>query len=203
MSDTYKQLDCRLKRWNRMDPTRFIIYATEETAVAAVFDPRTYESLDHRKWTGPRPLKTLAYNFGYIFDNKGKVLVDKRATNKDESDAFARIIMKAAVEISREAYLKEMDRVVWPPKSNDALRMRSVSSPSTDTMAYRRREQSDFSPAEDFHLDLDNPSSRKASNLSPESKRDELIQKINMMMRQMNSVDLEKLCTYTRRFVGD
>ena len=202
MSDTYKQLDCRLKRWNRMDPTRFIIYATEETAVAAVVDPRTYESLDHRKWTGPRPLKTLAYNFGYIFDNKGKVLIDKRATNKDESDAFARIIMKAAVEISREAYLKEMDRVIWPPKSNDALRMRTVSSPSTDTIPYRRREQSDFSPAEDFHLDT--PSDFKVLNkLSPESKREELIQKINMIMRQMDSVDLEKLCTYTKRFVGD
>jgi hypothetical protein len=186
-----------------MDPTRFIIYATEDTAVAAVVDPRTYESLDHRKWTGPRPLKTLAYNFGYIFDNKGKVLVDKRATNKDESDAFARCIMKAAVEISREEYLKEMDRVIWPPKSSDALRSRTASTPIAENRLYSIKLRSDSSPAEDSHVELASALYKKMSReLSPESKREELIQKINMMMRQMDSDDLEKLYSYTMKFGG-
>jgi len=204
MPDFYKVLDCRIKRWNRMDPTRFIIYANEDTAIAAVVDPRTYESLDHRKWTGPRPLKTLAYNFAYIFDNKGKVLVDKRATNKDESDAFSRSILKAGVEISREDYLKEMDRVVWPSKSSDALLMRSISPSSTNNVLLRMGEHANLLPAADYASSIsDVRYSETPKKLSSESKRESLIQKINRMMRQMDSDDLERLYSYTSKIVED
>ena len=53
-------------------------------------------------------------------------------------------------------------------------------------------------------MDLDSVLYKKVSKkLSPESKREELIQKINMIMRQMDSDDLEKLYIYTMRSVGD
>ena len=71
-------------------------------------------------------------------------------------------------------------------------------------MIYNMKQQSDFSPAEDSHMDLDSVLYKKVSKkLSPESKREELIQKINMIMRQMDSDDLEKLYIYTMRSVGD
>lgn len=128
MEEKYLRLDCRIKRYNRMNPASFIIDAEREPAAAAVFDRRSHESLDHRKGQGPRPLKTHAYNFSYIEDERGKPLVRERASNREEAEAFADTIMQAAAAISREAYLEELDRVIWPPYSKEEPGMRGWQS---------------------------------------------------------------------------
>jgi hypothetical protein len=128
VEEEYLRLDCRIKRYNRMTPASFIIDAVREPAAAAVFDRRSHESLDHRKGQGPRPLKTHAYNFSYIEDDQGKALVGERASNRQEAEAFAETIMGAAKAIPREAYLEELDRIIWPLYVKDEPGMRGLQS---------------------------------------------------------------------------
>ncbi len=158
MEGKYLRLDCRIKRYNRVNPASFIIDAGREPAAAAVFDRRSHESLDHRKGQGPRPLKTHAYNFSYIEDDQGKALVRERASNRQEAEAFAEAIMGAAKAISREAYLEELDRVIWPAYAKEEPGMRDWQSRSRVMMNRLVENPSDERPLMNMQFLADRPS---------------------------------------------
>lgn len=209
MDEKYMRLDCRIKRYNRINPASFIIDAAREPAAAAVFDRRTYESLDHRKGQGPRPLKTHAYNFSYIEDDEGKALIGVRAANREEAEAFAVKIMEAAKSISREAYLEELDRVIWPQSVREEPGMRSWQARAKSLQGglplQRDSAAYESEPARESYLRMQQTISPLSisSSLPPEQKkssrageRKDLVKETVRLMEQMDLDDMRSLYRY-------
>lgn len=114
MDDRHLRLDCVIIRWNKPIPAAFIIDTKSKSLQTAVYDKRTYSSLDNKKGQGPRPLKTLAYNFSHIEDESGNTIINQRAADSESAKGFVDNICEKAVPISREEYLDELERIRWP-----------------------------------------------------------------------------------------
>jgi len=210
----YLRLDCRIKRYSNLSPASFIIDAERKPPAAAVFDRRSHESLDHRKVQSPRPLKTHAYNFSYIEDERGRVLVRKRAANREEAEAFAATIIRAAAAISRESYLEDLDRVIWPPRPQEEPGMSGWESRLQAPQAPREYLQRDFfMPSRMFQHDMSlyefSRNARGLVDAHPEEasldkgERKYLVKETLRLMEKMDRDDLHSLYRFAQILLGE
>lgn len=94
-------------------PAVFLINDDGKSRPTAVYERGSYRSLDNRKGTRPRPIKTLAYNFSRIEDEQGAPIITSRAVDTKTAGEFAERILAKATSISRQEYLSELERVIW------------------------------------------------------------------------------------------
>lgn len=120
MEPEFLRLECRIKRWNSNQPCVFLIDTTHKSMPTAVYRKKSFESMDNIKGKGPRPLKTHAYNYSRVMDVKGNPITDARATDGASAEAFAKSILKAAEPVSREEYLAELGRIIWPSPEKES-----------------------------------------------------------------------------------
>lgn len=186
MAESYKKLEARIKRRNRRIRAVFLMDTAEAPIPTAVYDVETNESLDSIRGTGPRPLKTHAYQFSYLEDAKGRPLLEGRVTNAHEAEAFAKRILKAAHAITREQYLRELDAMIWP---QERTRLNHIDSAlSSKSFALMR--------------DIEHPMLRLPSIALPapseESTRKKLIRDIIELVPELSEEDMRSLLKYAQ-----
>ena len=208
----YKKLDCRIRRRNKVTPCVFLIDATREPYLAAVFDPRTRESLDHRKVRSPRPLKTHAYNFSHIEDLEGEVLVERRALNSREAESFVQVLTQRARPITRNEYFAELESIVWPPPPEQGVglpggrrRAAPVSEMSRDPhLAVNRAEALPFMEMEPTLGFMISPGIKR-TRLSYEEARERkaVIREIIHLLEMMDQDDLRLVLRFSRMLLEE
>jgi hypothetical protein len=213
MQQTYLRLECRVRRRNRVIPCVFLIDATREPYMAAVFDPRTGESLDHRKVRNPRPLKTHAYNFSHIEDLKGRALVEKRAENREEAESFVRALTKNAVPMTRNEYFAQLESIVWPPPQFEGpavqgeveRAVRAGSEPPQPFFSFGERAAPASFKADNLPLALmmKTGAGRQGRAGPAASERKALIREIIRLLEMMDLDDLRELLRFSRMMLDE
>ncbi len=212
-STGFFRLECLVKRRNRMVPCVFLIDAGKEPALACVFNPRTGESLDHRKVSGPRPLKTHSYNFAYIESRDGRPLVEKRAANRHDAEGFARAILENASPLSREEYLEQLGSIIWPPQwAKEELAPAAMMYPEWKDFhpsleMPRSHGKRDALPAdppyERMHLLFSAPPEVRKAPGRPSNERKLIIREMMRLMESMDLEDLRELIRFSRMLLED
>jgi|GEM_PF-3148642 len=211
-TNEYKKLECRIRRRNMVTPCVFLIDSTREPYLAAVFDPRTRESLDHRKVRSPRPLKTHAYNFSYIEDLKGEALVERRAMNSREAESFVQILTRSARPITRREYYAELESIIWPPPLEQRAGLPSrgrraapVSEMSLDHhLAFDRIEGPSFMKGEPIlGFTIDPRVKRAHLSYAEAHERKAIIKEIIHLLETMDRDDLRLVLRFSRMLLEE
>lgn len=197
MKSDYLRLECRIQRWNTIQPAVFLIRANHHVLPTAVYNKSTFESMDNVKGLRPRPLKTHAYNFNRIYDEGGNLIIDKRATGGASANEFVRRIIRAAKPIDQKKYLEELDRIVWPSQKDSAYLMRSRAP--VDKAAFFNVQYTDRAPERsNMRIDSMAYGSGSIDKGQDASARKQLLRQLTDLISKMDAEDLEALLKLAR-----
>lgn len=188
----YLRLDFLLKRRSDAIPAVLLIDTGVKWYPSVAYHRYTGEALgNNKKIAGKRSLRTFAYVFGSLFDDKGEPIVSKRAITAKAANDFVREVIERAVPISEEEYYSELQRVKWQTTRVSS----TLEGEGAGKGAYAEDSLPQILPS---HVPTFSMKQAEKLGKGPGASRKALVLELVKIAREMGSEELAELVEFAR-----